>query len=75
MPRSLQAKARFRPSAHRFALESRQLFDGAALVEVAAAGGDGGADAHHAAPEHAVMSAPPAPPPQRPAADAAHSSR
>ena len=43
--------AMLRPRSHRFALESRQLFDGAALVEAAHA--TDAPDAAHAAPAHA----------------------
>ena len=43
--------AMLRPRSHRFALENRQLFDGAALVEAAHA--TDAPDAAHAAPAHA----------------------
>jgi VCBS repeat-containing protein len=39
----------FRPSSHRFALESRQLFDGAAFVAAAAHAAEAPADTQHAA--------------------------
>jgi VCBS repeat-containing protein len=51
-----------RPQPHRFALESRQLFDGAALVVAATAHTADSADSHHA------EAPPPAPPPVAPAA-------
>ncbi|VTU22034.1 cadherin-like domain-containing protein [Variovorax sp. RA8] len=73
-----------RPRTHRFALESRQLFDGAAFVEAAThaadapQAGSAPADAHHAEPahpaspqQHAPAAAESAPAPQ-PAPSAPH---
>ena len=71
-----------RPRAHRFALESRQLFDGAAIVEAAAHADAAPADAHHAPAAEAPAAAQPVPQqavaeravvePAQPAASAPH---
>ncbi|RST46380.1 cadherin-like domain-containing protein [Variovorax sp. DXTD-1] len=55
-----------RPRTHRFALESRQLFDGAAFVEAAAHADSAPADAHHAPAAESPAPAP-APAPAQPA--------
>ncbi|MDQ7957920.1 MAG: cadherin-like domain-containing protein, partial [Pseudomonadota bacterium] len=59
-----------RPRTHRFALESRQLFDGAALVEAAHADAPGASHAAPAAPDHAGSEA--APPRSAPAFEGPH---
>jgi VCBS repeat-containing protein len=59
-----------RPRTHRFALESRQLFDGAAVVEAAHADAAGAPHAAPAAPDHAGSEA--APPRSAPAFEGPH---
>ena len=51
-----------RPQSHRYALESRQLFDGAALAVAAAAHPADSIDGHHAEAPVAAPHVPPAPP-------------
>uniref|UniRef100_UPI0012F815BF VCBS domain-containing protein n=1 Tax=Azohydromonas aeria TaxID=2590212 RepID=UPI0012F815BF len=70
MPTAAKPAPKFRPRAHRFALESRQLFDGAALVEAAAVGADmhhEGGDGHDAQPAAAEQAQPAAAEPAAPA--------
>ena len=59
-----------RPRTHRFALESRQLFDGAAVVEAAHTDAPGAPHAAPAAPDHAGSEA--APPRSAPAFEDPH---